>query len=220
MDEGLPQRLDASQLGGVEPHAPLLRIPAADQLLFKIMTVENLSSSIESEYLHFNRVDKYGDFLRADPHDGKQLPADRHVNAGASFEKAPEFAAADYYDQSRARTYACCFSLENSEFIWREYANNSQRGKVCVVFNFGKLRQTLNRTLRPGHAALDYGGVRCHQFFALNYGMVDYVEWARHRANEARLINPILYTYMKDVKFSAEKELRISLSTIGMGTSS
>ncbi|MBL0037745.1 MAG: hypothetical protein IPP36_02760 [Nitrosomonadales bacterium] len=48
--------------------------------------------------------------------------------------------------------------------------------------------------------------------------MVDYVEWNDHQTNEQYLSNPMLYTYLKDaVAFSDEKELRISLSAIGIG---
>lgn len=70
------------------------------------MSVENCVSSIEGGYLHFNRVDSYKDFPHADRHDGEQLPGDRAGNAAATFEKAPTFSAADYYDRSRSRTYA------------------------------------------------------------------------------------------------------------------
>ena len=168
MDEAPTQRFDVSRFGGVEPHAALLRVPPQAQPLYKIMSVENLLRSIESGYLHFNRVDRYSDFPGADPQDSEQLPEDRPINASARFEKHPEFSAADYYDRSRARTYACCFSMENSELIWRAYANDNRRGKVCVVFEFGKLRQTLNQILRPGNAALDCASVPCHQIFSLN----------------------------------------------------
>src|SRR6185312_10997272 len=137
MDEPA-QVFDFCRFGGVEPHASLLRIPPHDQLLYKVMSVENFLRSIEGGYLHFNRVDCYSDFPGADPHDGEQLPEDRRINASVRFEKNPGLSAADYYDQSRARTYACCFSLENSDSIWREYANDNRRGKVCVVFDFGK----------------------------------------------------------------------------------
>jgi len=133
------------------------------------------------------------------------------------FEKAPEFSAADYYDQSRARTYACCFSLENSEFIWNNYANNSSIGKVCIVCDFGKLRECLNRTLQANNGALVYNGNRCLQIFSVNYGIVEYVEWKMHQENKERLQNPIIYTYLKDIRFSDEKEFRISLSAPGIG---
>ena len=58
----------------------------------------------------------------------------------------------------------------------------------------------------------------CRQFFSLNYGIVKYVEWSTHKANEDRLPNPIIYTYLKDIQFSEERELRISLSTEGIGS--
>lgn len=163
-------------LGQIESHAPLLNMPPGDQLLYKMMTAENLLRSIDGNYLHFNRVDSYVDFPGADPFDGKQPPKDHQISAGAKFEKAPDFSAADYYNQSRSRTYACCYSLENSEFIWENYANNSPIGKVCIVFNFGKLRKCLNNTLQSNNAALVYNGNQCRQIFSLNYGIVEYVK--------------------------------------------
>jgi len=36
--------------------------------------------------------------------------------------------------------------------------NGSENGKVCIVFDFGKLRATLNQTLQPGNAALKCNG--------------------------------------------------------------
>src|SRR5882672_7493027 len=69
--------------------------------------------------------------------------------------------------------------------------------------------------LLSGAAALEFDGIRCRQIFDLNYGIVDYVDWASHRANETRLPNPIMYTYLKDRgRFAEERELRISLSAV------
>lgn len=218
MDENMKHQPISAPFGGIEPHAPLLSIPPEGQLLYKIMTVENLLRSIIGSYLHFNRVDSYSDSPIADPNDGRQLPKDEPGNASVRFKNAPDFSAANYYDQSRARTYACCFSVENSDFIWENYANGSEKGKVCVVFEFGRLRATLNRTLQPGSAALLYNGNHCHQIFSINYGLVDYVKWDAHQMNADYLANPTHYTYLKDeARFSGEKELRISLSTVGIG---
>jgi hypothetical protein len=218
MNESKPREHILAPLGHVEPHAPLLDVPPAGQLLYKVMSAENLFSSIVGSYLHFNRVDSYPDFPGSDAHDGRQLPKDQTGNASARFQNAPHFSAEDYYDQSRARTYACCFSLENSDFIWNNYANGSARGKVCVVFKFEKLHNTINQTLQPGNAALEYKGNRCHQIFSVNYGIVNYVEWDFHQTNSEYLANPIMYTYLKDgQRFSEEKEFRISLSALGMG---
>jgi hypothetical protein len=205
-------------LGSIEPHMALLSVPSDGQLLYKIMSVENLLRSIVDNYLHFNRVDSYADFPGADPHDGRQLPKDQQGNSRVRFQKAPDFSAANYYDQSRARTYACCFSLENSDFIWNNYANGSEKGKVGAVFEFGKLRTILNQTLHSRNVALEYNGNRCYQIFSINYGIVEYVEWDIYQANIESLPNPIRYTYLKDKKrFAEEKELRISLSAIGIG---
>jgi hypothetical protein len=205
-------------LGSVEPHALLLRNPPEGQLLYKVMSVENLLRSVTGNYLHFNRVDSYPDFPNADENDGRQLPKDQPANAAVRFEKAPDFSAAHYYDQSRARTYACCFSTKNSDYIWNNYGNGSEKGKVCIVFEFGKLRALLNRALNPEGAALVYEGNVCRQIFSVNYGLVDYVDWDSHRTNERYLSNPILYTYIKDAaRFGEENELRIVLSAIGIG---
>lgn len=217
MDEERKSQPVTAPLGSVEPHALMLNVPPDGQLLYKMMTIGNLLRSIAGGYLHFNRVDAYDDFSGADRNNGRQLPGDRQGNASARFVKGPDFSVADYYDQSRARTYACCFSLENSDYIWSSYANGSEKGKVCVVFEFGKLRATLNQTLQPENAALEYNGIRCHQIFSVNYGIVEYVEWDRHQANEAHLPNPIKYTYLKDTKYAEEKELRVSLSALGLG---
>lgn len=218
MNESKPREHLFSSLGHVEPHTSLLSVPPTGQLLYKIMSVENLLRSIDGGYLHLNRVDSYSDFPGADPNDGRQLPKDQPKNASTQFQNSPDFSAADYYDRSRARSYACCFSLENTDFIWKNYANGSERGKVCVVFEFGKLRNTLNETLQPGNAALEYNGNRCHQIFSVNYGIVEYIKWNSHQTNSKYLANPIKYTYLKDEKrFSDEKEFRISLSAIGIG---
>jgi hypothetical protein len=203
-------------LGLVEPHAPLLTAPPAGQILYKIMTIENLLRSISGGYLYFNQVDGYKDFPNADPHDAEQLQADRAADAAMRFQKAPDFSGAGYYDLSRHRTYACCFSLENSDHMWSEYANGSARGKVGVAFDFAKLRATINETVKAGDG-LEYRGGRCKQVFSVNYGIVEYMSWFTARGNIERAANPIRYTYIKDDSYGKEREMRISLSALGMG---
>jgi hypothetical protein len=206
--------------GNVEPHAPLLRHPPDDQQLFKVMRAGDLVRSVAGNYLHFQRVDTYKDFAAADARDGEQPVLDRAVNAGITFEKAPDYSAADYYDNCRRRTYACSFSLANSPLIWERYGEGDPVGKVCVVFNFGVLRSILNETIgnAPDRSALMVGNVQCKQFFYINYGLIDYVDAATVQANAERLPNPILYSYMKDRSgFAGEDELRITLATIGIG---
>jgi len=145
------------------------------------------------------------------------MPGDVAGNAGTKFERAEHFSAADYYALSRSRTYATCFSLENSDHIWRAYGNGNAHGKVGLEFDFDKLRARLNDSLDPEKCRLQAHGVPCVQIFSLNYGMVDYVDRASHRENDVQLPNPIRYAYLKDASFAPERELRISLSALGMG---
>jgi hypothetical protein len=217
MDGQAPSNAMLAPLGLVEPHAAMLRVPPDGQPLYKIMSVENLLRSISGRYLYFNRVDSYGDFPQADRRDGQQLQKDLPSNTAAKFAKAPEFSAATYYDQSRARTYVCCLSLENSDHIWTIYGGGGTRGKVGVGFDFSKLRAALNEPFRSGTGVVEYNGQRCRQIFSINYGIVQYVDWAEYQANLDRLPNPMEYTYLKDKRFADERELRISLSTLGIG---
>lgn len=181
------------------------------------MRVEDLIRSIEHSYLYFNRVDRYLDFPNADPHDGEQLVSDLDANRRMHFDRDPAFNLSDYYNRARSRSYACCFSLENSDHIWAEYGNHGQHGKVCLEVDFDKLRARLNATLQAGACRLLAGDIPCLQIFSLNYGKIDYVDRATHRESLTRYANPIRYTYVKDLAYAPEKEMRISLSAIGMG---
>lgn len=203
-------------MGYIEPHAGLLDVPDDEHHLYKIITIENLMKSILGEYLYFNRVDSYCDFKGADPNDGEQLPKDREGNANSPFEKAPSFTAETYYDNSRHRTYACCFSLENTDYIWKNYGRGGKKGKLCLVFKFSKLKETLNKELSNG--GLLIGEERCNQIFDINYGIIKYVNKSKEQINLEYSPNPIEYCYMKDHRFKHERELRISLSTLGIGS--
>ena len=203
--------------GKIEPHAGLLQQPALDQPLFKVLTVENLIRSIRERYLHFTRVDAYRDFDAADGADGEQLPLDREGNAKSLFQGGQGFSAANYYDQFRSRAYASCFSLENTSHIWNNYGSGGTMGKVCLVTTFGALKSSVNATLRADTSALLVGSALCRQIFDVNYGLVEYVDRDRAQLNEKFLPNPISYIYTKAREYSHERELRVSLSTIGFG---
>lgn len=204
--------------GNVEPHLPLLKQPPETQELVKIMGVGHFLSSIREHYLHFQRVDSYKDFVAADADDGAQPLRDRATNAAIPF--GPVRSVADYYDYCRARTYAYSLSLQNTPLIWDRYGPGDPVGKVGIVFNFGKLRQTLNRTIgnEPGRSALMVGDVRCKQVFYINYGLVEYVDKADVHLSSDRLPNPVIYSYLKDrAIYSGENEFRITLATLGIG---
>jgi hypothetical protein len=218
MNETTPELKNRAPLGYIEPHALLLKSPPEDQLLYKIVSVENLLRSIDDHYLHFNRVDSYRNFPGADARDGEQIPSDRPVNALSTFQMAPAFSVADYYDRCRARTYACCFSLENSDYIWANYATSARKGKIGLVFRFGSLRAMLNQACDPEKTLLAYNGLPCRNIFSLNYGVVEYVDFDTHSINTPHLPNPIQYVHLKSAALYAnEKELRVTLSAPGMG---
>lgn len=179
------------------------------------MSLENCLKSITSNYLHFNRVDNYTDFVGADRDDGSQTPADRVRNRSAYFAKKPNFSAEDYYDICRSRTYTCCFSLENSGYIWRKYGNGGSKGKVCFGFHFGKMKFYLDEGFAHWFASIE--NQKCIQIFNLNYGLIQYINRSEYLTNHAFLSNPIIYSFLKDSSFSEEKELRISLSANGFG---
>ena len=205
-------------LGAIEPHAGTLTAPPDGQQLYKIMTIENLLRSVSGGYLYFNRVDSYKDFRNADGHDGEQLQQDRAANEAAKFERAPDFSGADYYDRCRNRTYACCFSLENSDYIWHEYGNGSAHGKVGIAFDFAKLRAVINEIMSVRNGLL-YRGNACKQIFSVNYGIVDYLSWEEVRENIDRMPNPIRYTYVKDKSYAddpAALRRRCASQSIGL----
>jgi hypothetical protein len=216
-ESGLSIKQATSIDGSIEPHAPILQMPPLGQLVYKVTSIDNLLRSISEMYLHFNRLDAYSDFEKADLHDGEQTHQDKPINSQVNFEKNPEFTVAHYYNQFRSRAYACCFSLENSPNLWKNYGAQGVKGKVGIEFDFFKLRSYLNTTLQSNFAALMVGDVICKQIFSINYGIVKYVDWYQHREALEVLPNPITYVYLKDQKYSDEKELRISLSTIGIG---
>ena len=194
----------------IEPHKDLLVQPNDDQLLYKVMRVEDLIDAMKNRYLYFNRIDSYSDFPCADKHDGEQLQQDRSGNTACRFEKAPSFSVADSYDLSRKRTYACCFSLENSDYIWNTYGNNSDKGKVCLVIEFGKLRKLLNETFN-NPTMNNYSKI-----FSLNYGIIQYENWNKCQKNQDRFPNAIKYFHLKDSQYEEEKEFRITLSALGV----
>ena len=206
-------RIGMATSGLVEPHAPMLRRAAAEQLLWKVMRAEDFVRSVTGSYLHFNRIDSYKDF----PDDGQQLPLDEPGNAAARFVKSAHFSWSDACNRARSRTYACCFSLENSEYIWKHHGNGGSQGKIGLAFAFEKLRLRLNALMDPKTACIELNGRRVVRIFDINYGLVDYVHRFGHRANVLRLPNAITYAYMKDKSLEDEHELRITLSAFGFG---
>lgn len=170
----LPSEQSKFSLGMVEPHKELLNCPPEDQLIYKIISKDYFLDSLNKAYLYFNRVDSYKDFTNADKYDGQQLPQDLSGNQSSKFVGAKNFSVADYYDQSRSRTYACCFSTSNSNHIWEEYGGESE--KICLVFNFGNLRSFLNNNFHNIKCQTPSQAIMLGSIFSLNYGLVEYID--------------------------------------------
>lgn len=104
-------------------------------------------------------------------------------------------------------------------FHMGNYGSGDTKGKICVVFEFRRLRTVLNRTMEQsfGATSLMYSGVPCRQIFSINYGMCKYVDRNTYSRDSPYLANPIDYANLKDSKYAAERELRISLSALGLG---
>lgn len=209
------------EFDSIEAQAGYLTLPPENQLLYKIISVENLLTSIKDSYLYFNRVDSYSDqhIANADIHDGEQLPRDRPYNATTKFFGNPQKTLEIYNDEFRAKSYACCFSLEESKFIWDHYANDSKQGKVCIVFDFNKLRMAINESLRGKEFFFQHNDDFYRQVLCVNYGLVTYEERITYAytGHKQRIAHPIQYLYFKDRKeYCSEKELRISLSPISV----
>ena len=192
----------------IEPHKYLLDQPEEDALLYKVMPSKNFFKLLESNCLHFKRVDTYKD----DTKDSAQLPDDIEMHDKMFFEDYPEFSLYKYYNRCRSRTYASCFSLKNTKYIWDNYSYED-KSSICIVYNFGKLREKMNSFYELAQAL--YVGQGVENFLDINYGKVIYGDFRQYAEKGKPCPNPIEYAYFKDKKYEQEQEFRITLSASG-----
>lgn len=187
----------------IEPHKYILRKPHANKYIYKIIPGNYFLDMAKNNYLYFRRVDKYSD----DINDSALPDKDRNLSQQSKFQYAPNISMADYYDGCRSKSYACCFTTKISEHVWKHYG--SDNNSICLIFKSGKLIEYINTTLN--NSRLIIKDHLYHDFFWINYGLVEYMDY-----NEQYLLkylpNPTKYIYIKDMKYSEEKEFRISLS--------
>jgi hypothetical protein len=188
----------------IEPHAPLLNKAIVGSNLYKLISYRYFNNMLDRNYLYFSRVDTYNDDIR----DSDVPDQDEEIHKAIVFEKTPNYTVYDYYNNCRSRTYACCFSIENSSYIWKY-------GDICIVFNSSNLINYLNNNYKISR--LQYKDKYLQNFFYINYGLVEYGSLKNDILANPWLPNPIMYAYFKDVKYSHEKEFRISLSCLGLG---
>jgi hypothetical protein len=192
----------------IEPHAELLSKPINGTLLYKIIPAQYFFDMLEKKYLYFRRVDTYCD----DKRDSDQPDKDKELTKGIKFEKSPQYTVQQYYSDTRSKTYACCFSTENTQYLWDHY-DNQESNSICLVFDCEKLMKHLNSKYENAKLIVD--NKEYFNFFFINYGLVTYGNFDEAYINK-ELLTPIKYAYFKDAsKYSEEKEFRISLSCIG-----
>ncbi len=206
----LAENIAAAPNGSIEPHKPLLTQPDEDVFLYKIIKSEHFFDMLKKKYLYFKRVDTYTD----DKRDSDQPDGDRLLSQKVGFEKNPNYTLDKYYDGARKRTYACCFSLENTTYHWKTYGGNDPN-PICMVVRFGKLRDFLNQTMAESRI-ITQGQVLLN-FFNINYGQVQYGDFEKDILTQETRKNPIEYAHFKDNQWKKDTELRITLSTIGIG---
>jgi hypothetical protein len=226
----------------IESHKNFLKQVGDETLLYKVVSFENFLKMIDGNYLHFNKVDNYTD----DKNDSAQPEQEKLMNQKLYFEKDPNFTLRNYYEECRKRSYACCFSLDVPKAgHWKEYGGKEPEKAVCLVMNFGKLKALLNETFinsglatnsgiilpnqalgkdllclhldDQGNIIKEYRADNIVQIFHLNYGVVNYGDFANDIIFPNVKPNPIEYVHFKDNRYKKENELRVSLSAIGMG---
>jgi hypothetical protein len=188
----------------VEPHKNILT-QQSGILLYKIIDYNHFLDMLDYNYIYFSRVDKYKDIRDSD------LPnKEREIYKYIKFENNPKVSLIDYYNSCRAKTYACCFSIKNSPYIWQEYGGNNAK-KVCLVFDSNSLIKYLNKIMCS--AKIQYNNKIISNFFYINYGLVKY--GSLKEVIDQKPLNPIRYTFFKDKKYNKDNEFRISLSCNG-----
>ncbi|HGK7612073.1 TPA: hypothetical protein ACJ6J3_15705 [Legionella pneumophila] len=190
----------------LEPHKHILKKPHGNKDIYKIIPGNNFLDMIKEKYLYFRRVDTYSDDLN----DSALPNRDRNLSEQSKFQYAPNISMADYYDKCRAKSYACCFTTQISKYVWEHYCNNDPNA-ICIIFRSGQLITYLNSTLNNSRLIINERVH--HDFFWVNYGLVDYIDYDDKYLLEL-LPNPTEYLYIKDRRYSKEKEFRISLSCL------
>jgi len=194
------------------PHYELLDQPKSKANLFKIISTKNYEDMLSNSYLYFNRVDMYDD----DKRDSDLPYQDREIRKKIVFEKNPNTNFYDAIDKRvRPRTFACCFSIRETHYMWREYSDNVNNS-VCLVFDYQKLFKYLEDTY-PTSCFLDEDNIRRDQFY-INCGMVNYIDYDTGLTqNGEPHRNLYEYAFNKDQGYHKEKEFRIALQPKPLG---
>ena len=118
----------------------------------------------------------------------------------------------------RKRSYACCFTLEQSKSLLYEYTkinvNDKKSIGICLEFDGINLENYLSEIFRKLLFAVCENQVQ--NIFHLNFGLIKYGDIKADLFCKKFLRNPVFYLYLKDMVFKNEKEYRVSLFSIGI----
>ncbi len=95
----------------IEEHAGLLKKTQKGTSLYKIVSLHYFCDMIKNDYLYFTRVDTYSD----DSRDSDLPDRDKEIGKKSRFVSDPNSSIVDHYEICRSKTYACCFSTENTD---------------------------------------------------------------------------------------------------------
>lgn len=179
-----------------------LKQPAHNSFLFKIVKFENGIDMIKNGYIYFNCVTKYS----ADATDAKMPNKEKNIRS-IPYENNPNITLYDTDNSVRKNTYACCFALSESQYIWNKFG---EENSLCLVFNYNKLYSYLQNNYLDLNYLENAKEHPCN--FTINCGCVTYID-----RNEAitksgeNLRNIYENAFYKDRGFKNEKEFRIAL---------
>lgn len=195
--QGVVNLMNRYRNTSIEPHASLLKKPGENTALYKIITLKNFTDMLKNDYFYFRRVDTYTD----DKLDSDQPIPDKKISEQSRFENTLDYTAKNYYDSCRSKTYACCFSTENTPYLWRNYGE-SDPNAICMVLDSHKLINFIN--LIYHESRLIYKNNELPNFLFINYGLVTYGD-LNNLFLKKHLPNPIEYVYFKDARYAEEK---------------
>lgn len=228
----------------VETHKNFLKQTTDETLLYKVISFKNFLKMLEGNYLHFNRVNNYTDDKNdADqPEQEKLLNQKIYFEKDPNFSLRNYYE--ECRKRSYACCFSLDIPRANQ---WEEYGGDDPKKAVCLVMNFGKLKFLLNETFRNSRLVTNTGLIlnnhavgknllclhldannkiikqyradNITQILHLNYGIINYGDFVNDIISPEVRPNPIEYLYFKDDSYREKdgKELRISLSSIGMG---
>ncbi|MBX9586230.1 MAG: hypothetical protein K2X50_03125 [Gammaproteobacteria bacterium] len=178
--------------------------PSPDTLLYKIVKFDYFIDMCQKQYLFFKNVTQY----EGNPKDSQMPKRERLLREAVRFENNPDVSLYDFDEPNRNNTYACCFSLNESRYIWKAYAADLKRD-LCLVFHYDNLKKYFIENYNISHFI---GGSKLNtNNFLINICKVQYVDEQSTLTNtyHKNLCEYACYQYNKHLP---DDEVRLFLS--------